>query len=74
VVTFQQYETTMDLFWQVIRMTKKGFGMALIRIRYCPEIKDEISSSFVLPFVWFTRTGRFLNSTPQLLARDRRVV
>jgi hypothetical protein len=23
VITFQQYETTMDLFWQVIRMTKR---------------------------------------------------
>ena len=52
---------------------EKGFGMALIRIRYCREdIKNEISSSFVLPFVSFTRTGSYLNSTPNLLARDRR--
>ena len=53
----------MDLFWQMIRMTK-NFGMAWIRIRYCTEgNQDEIYSSFVVPFVWFTRTGSFLNST-----------
>ena len=42
VVIFQQYETAMDLFWQVIRMTKKGFGIALIRIRTSRSLAQTI--------------------------------
>src|SRR3954452_8712758 len=46
--------------WQVIRMTKTDFGIALIRIRSCRKgSRDQISSNFVLPFVWFTRAGSF---------------